>query len=411
MLSDPETATSAPEDRVDTREAAREVGLRYVSDEEPGYRRKRNGRGFRYIDPQGRPVTDEAVLKRIKALAIPPAYTDVWICRHANGHIQATGRDDRGRKQYRYHTHFREARESTKFAHMMEFAAVLPALRATVQEHMGRRGLPREKVLATVVHLLETTLIRVGNDDYARANRSYGLTTLRDPHVTVEGASLKFRFKGKSGKVWQLSVQDRRVAKIVKACQDLPGQELFQYLDADGVQRDVTSADVNAYLREISGRDITAKDFRTWSGTVLAALALREFEAFDNQAAAKRNIRSAIERVAERLGNTPTICRKCYIHPEVLGCYLDGEFLLRIRDEVQAELREDIHRLRPEETAVLALLQARLAGASRDATPARNADAAAGRSRKGTTDSAKPSGRTSSGRKSSGRRTSSRRAA
>ncbi|MGY2047331.1 DNA topoisomerase IB [Methylobacterium sp. JK268] len=393
MLSDPETTPPAPEDRIDARDAAREVGLRYVSDEEPGYRRKRNGRGFRYIDPQGRPVREAAVLKRIRGLAIPPAYTDVWICRHANGHIQATGRDDRGRKQYRYHPQFREARESTKFAHMMAFAEALPGLRAKVREHMALRGLPREKVLATVVYLLETTLIRVGNDDYARANRSYGLTTLRDPHVSIEGAELKFRFKGKSGKVWQLSVRDRRVAKIVKDCQDLPGQDLFQYIDADGVQRDVTSADVNAYLREISGRDITAKDFRTWSGTVLAALALREFEAFDTQAVAKRNVRQAIERVAERLGNTPTICRKCYVHPEVLGCYLEGAFLLQVRDEVQEQLREEIHRLRPEETAVLALLQARLGAAAQarpEATPA-----AGGRSRKG---GSKPRGRSAARR-------------
>ncbi|AWN50737.1 DNA topoisomerase IB [Methylobacterium sp. 17Sr1-1] len=361
MLSDPEMAESAAEDRVDTRDAAREAGLRYVSDEEPGYRRKRNGRGFAYVDGKGAKVRDEAVLARIRSLAIPPAYTDVWICRHANGHIQATGRDARGRKQYRYHPEFRQARESTKFAHMMTFAEVLPGLRATVEEHMGRRGLPREKVLATVVHLLETTLIRVGNDDYAKQNKSYGLTTLRDPHVTIEGRELKFRFKGKSNKVWELAVHDRRVAKIVKACQDLPGQELFQYLDEDGEQRDVTSADVNAYLREITGRDITAKDFRTWSGTVLAAMALREFEAFDSEAKAKRNVREAIERVAERLGNTPTICRKCYIHPEILGCYLEGELLLQVKDEVEAALREDIASLRPEETAVLGLLRGRLA--------------------------------------------------
>ena len=378
MPSESETAETSPEPRVDIRDAAREAGLRYVSDEEPGYRRKRSGRGFRYLDAAGTAVADEAVLQRIRKLAIPPAYTDVWICRHANGHIQATGRDDKGRKQYRYHPDFREARESTKFAHMLDFAQALPALRRTVREHMGRRGLPREKVLATVVHLLEATLIRVGNDDYARQNRSYGLTTLRDPHVQVEGADLRFRFKGKSGKVWQLSLRDRRVAKIVKACQDLPGQELFQYLDEDGVQRDVTSADVNAYLREISGRDITAKDFRTWSGTVLAALALREFESFDSEAAAKKNVRAAIERVAERLGNTPTICRKCYIHPEILDCYLAGDLLLQVRDEVLAELRDDLSRLRPEETAVLALLQARLATAKETERPA----AQAGRSRK-----------------------------
>ncbi|GJD51889.1 hypothetical protein OPKNFCMD_4648 [Methylobacterium crusticola] len=371
MLSDPESADAVAEDRVDTKDAAREAGLRYVSDEEPGYRRKRSGRGFVYVDAAGARVRDAAVLARIKALAIPPAYTDVWICRHAKGHIQATGRDDRGRKQYRYHPEFRQARESSKFAHMMAFADALPGLRATVQADMGRRGLPREKVLATVVHLLETTLIRVGNDDYARQNKSYGLTTLRDPHVTVEGRELRFRFKGKSGKTWELAVQDRRVAKIVKACQDLPGQELFQYIDDEGVQRDVTSADVNAYLREITGRDVTAKDFRTWSGTVLAALALREFEAFDSQAAAKKNVRAAIERVAERLGNTPTICRKCYVHPEILGCYLEGELLLQVQEEVQAALREDLGRLRPEETAVLGLLQGRLAAAAeREARPA-----------------------------------------
>ncbi|TNC13630.1 DNA topoisomerase IB [Methylobacterium terricola] len=370
MLSDPEMAESAAEDRVDTRDAAREAGLRYVSDEEAGIRRKRNGRGFTYVDATGARIRDEGTLARIKALAIPPAYTDVWICRHANGHIQATGRDARGRKQYRYHPEFRQARESTKFAHMMSFAEVLPGLRATVEAHMGRRGLPREKVLATVVHLLETTLIRVGNDDYAKQNKSYGLTTLRDPHVRIDGKELRFRFKGKSNKVWELAVHDRRVAKIVKACQDLPGQELFQYLDEDGVQRDVTSADVNAYLREITGRDITAKDFRTWSGTVLAAMALREFETFDTQAVAKRNVRAAIERVAERLGNTPTICRKCYVHPEILGCYLEGELLIQVKEEVQAALRENIARLRPEETAVLGLLQGRLARIEQEAKAA-----------------------------------------
>jgi DNA topoisomerase-1 len=348
-------------------------------------------------------VRDQGALARIKALAIPPAYTDVWICRHANGHIQATGRDARGRKQYRYHPEFRQARESTKFAHMMTFAEALPGIRVTVQEHMGRRGLPREKVLATVVHLLETTLIRVGNDDYAKQNKSYGLTTLRDPHVKVEGRELKFRFKGKSNKVWELAIHDRRVAKIVKACQDLPGQELFQYLDEDGVQRDVTSADVNAYLREITGRDITAKDFRTWSGTVLAAMALREFEAFDSEAVAKRNVRAAIERVAERLGNTPTICRKCYIHPEIVGCYLEGELLLQVKDEVQAALRDEIARLRPEETAVLGLLQGRLARAEQQANAA---------SRKPRAEAAKPAkGRSVKGGKSRAGKTAARRAA
>jgi DNA topoisomerase-1 len=247
-----------------------------------------------------------------------------------------------------------------KYEHVVEFARLLPTIRVKVSEHMSLRGLPREKVLATTVHLLETTLIRVGNDDYAKQNQSYGLTTLRDPHVKVNGSELRFQFKGKSGKTWRLRMKDRRVAKIVKACQELPGQELLQYIDENGVQQDVTSADVNAYLREITGTDITAKDFRTWAGTVLAALALREFETFDSQAKAKRNVRAAIERVAARLGNTPTICRKCYIHPEIVNCYLSGSLLLEIKEEVEAELRDQIAGLKPEEAAVMTLLQNRL---------------------------------------------------
>ena len=258
-------------------------------------------------------------------------------------------------------------REANKFSRIMAFATALPDIRRRVDADMKRPGLSREKVLATVVHLLETTLIRVGNDDYARTNKSYGLTTLRDPHVRIEGAALSFRFKGKSGKTWDVSLKDRRVARIVKACQDLPGQELFQYLDADGAQRDVTSSDVNAYLREITGEDFTAKDFRTWAGTVLAALALREFESFDSEAGAKRNLRAAIESVASRLGNTPTICRKCYIHPQVLDCYLEGGLLLQVKDAVESELSEDLSSLRPEEAAVLGLLQSRLAAAEDDA--------------------------------------------
>ena len=348
------------------REAAEEAGLAYVDDSRPGLTRKRSGTGFRYLDAKGAPLRDKAALARIKSLAIPPAYTDVWICPRRNGHIQATGRDAKGRKQYRYHPDFRQAREANKFSRIMAFADALPGIRQRVDADMKRPGLPRDKVLATVVHLLETTLIRVGNDDYARTNKSYGLTTLRDPHVRIAGSALSFRFKGKSGKTWDVALKDRRVARIVKACQDLPGQELFQYLDADGTQRDVTSSDVNAYLREITGEDFTAKDFRTWAGTVLAALALREFESFDSDAAAKRNVRSAIESVAGRLGNTPTICRKCYIHPQVLDCYMEGGLLLHVKDVVESELSEDLSSLRSEEAAVLALLQARLA-ASQDA--------------------------------------------
>jgi DNA topoisomerase-1 len=344
----------------DPKEAAQDAGLTYVSDDNPGLARERAGDGFRYLKPNGEPVSDEATLERVRRLAIPPAWTGVWICTKANGHLQATGRDARGRKQYRYHPQFREVRESTKYEHMMEFARALPAIRAKLAEHMALRGLPREKVLATVVHLLESTLIRVGNDDYARENKSYGLTTLRNPHVSVEGSQLRFRFKGKSGKTWQLQVRDRRVAKIVKACQELPGQKLFEYLGDDGEPREVTSADVNAFLHDITGRDITAKDFRTWAGTVMAALALREFEAFDSQAGAKKNLRAAIERVASRLGNTPTICRKCYIHPEILSSYAEGALLLEIKQEVESELREDLATLKPEEAAVLGLLEARL---------------------------------------------------
>jgi DNA topoisomerase-1 len=351
---------------LDPREAAESAGLRYVTDEAPGLRRERTADGFRYLKPDGSPVTDDATLERIRKLAVPPAYEDVWICPRANGHLQATGRDARGRKQYRYHADFREQRESTKYEHMLEFAKGLPAIRARVAEHMALRGLPREKVLATVVHLLETTLIRVGNEDYAKENKSYGLTTLRNPHVKVEGAELRFQFKGKSGKTWRLQVKDRRVARIVRSCQELPGQNLFAYVDEDGETREVTSADVNAYLKEISGRDITAKDFRTWHGTVLAAMALQEFEAFDTQAAQKKNIKAAIERVSSRLGNTPTICRKCYVHPEVLSAYGTGELLLEVKQEVEQELR-DLTALKPEEAAVLAFLEARISRTLGDA--------------------------------------------
>ena len=357
MLLDPSIAAEAV---VDARDAAESAGLIYVSDEEPGIRRRKAGKGFAYTRPGGGKVEDEPTLKRIRKLAIPPAWTDVWICAKPNGHIQATGRDAKGRKQYRYHAAFREVRESTKYEHMLAFAQSLPAIRTKIAEHMALKGLPREKVLATVVHLLETTLIRVGNDDYAKQNKSYGLTTLKDQHVKVNGSELRFQFKGKSGKTWRLQVKDRRIAKIVKACQDLPGQELFQYIDDAGERRDVTSADVNAYLKEITGRDVTAKDFRTWHGTVMAALALQEFLTFDTQAVAKKNIKAAIEHVSSRLGNTPTICRKCYIHPEVLTSYVEGQLLLEIKQEVEQELRDELPSLKPEEAAVLSLLEARL---------------------------------------------------
>jgi DNA topoisomerase-1 len=342
---------------VEPKDAAESAGLRYVSDERPGIRRRKSGKGFTYAKADGTRISDPDVIKRIKSLVIPPAWTDVWICPFANGHIQATGRDAKGRKQYRYHPAFREVRESTKYEHVVAFANALPAIRERVRKDMAKRGLPREKVLATVVHLLETTLIRVGNDDYAKQNKSYGLTTLKNRHVEVDGSDVRFRFVGKSGKQWSLQVKDRRVAKIIQACQDLPGQELLQYIDEDGKPQSVSSSDANAYLREITGQDITAKDFRTWAGTVLAALALKELQSFDSAAQAKRNMRAAIERVAARLGNTPTICRKCYIHPEIITSYLDGRLAQEIKLEVESELREDLAGLQPEEVAVLAMLR------------------------------------------------------
>ena len=345
---------------VNPRDAAESAGLTYVTDEEPGITRRPAGKGFSFRGPDGTIVRDPAVLSRIRQLAIPPAYRRVWICADANGHLQATGRDDRGRKQYRYHPTFRQVRDSAKFEHVTAFADTLPSLRATVKDHMALPGLPRKKVLATIVYLLENTLIRVGNEDYAKQNHSYGLTTLRTPHVEINGAALHFEFKGKSKKLWRLDIKNKRVAKIVKACQELPGQHLFQYVDHDGERHSVSSHDVNAYLHETTGKDITAKDFRTWAGTVLAALALHEFEAVDTQAKAKKNIRAAIEHVAARLGNTATICRKCYVHPEILNSYLSGELLLEFKEEVDTELRDNLARLRPEEAAVLGMLEARL---------------------------------------------------
>lgn len=345
----------------DPKNAAECVGLRYVSDARSGIRRKKAGLGFAYTRADSSRLTERDVLKRIKALAIPPAWTDVWICPFADGHVQATGRDAKGRKQYRYHARYRELRESAKYEHLVAFAEALSAIRDKVREHMALRGLPREKVLATVVHLLETTLIRVGNDDYARQNKSYGLTTLKNRHVAVERNGVRFRFTGKSGKQWSLHVNDRRVAKIIKACQELPGQELLQYLDDAGRAQDVTSTDVNAYLAEITGRDITAKDFRTWAGTVLAAAALSELESFASAAQAKRNIRAAMEKVAARLGNTPTICRKCYVHPEVLNAYLDGALLRELKPIDGREQARREKGIMPQEPAVLALLRRRLA--------------------------------------------------
>lgn len=297
--------------------------LVYVSDGVPGIRRIRCGKGFVFRHPDGSAVADEATLGRIRALAIPPAYEDVWICRDPCGHIQATGRDRKGRKQYRYHKDWQGEQDASKFARLVDFAHALPALRKRISGDLSRRGLPRERVIAAVVDLLDRTLIRVGNAEYARGNDSYGLTTLQGRHVDLKGSSLRFRFRGKSGKVWQLRLTDRRIARIVRSVQELPGQDLFQYLDEDGAVRDVSSADVNAYIREIAGPGSSAKDFRTWNGTVLAARALAEAGSFTSKREAASKLRKAIAGVAERLGNTASVCRSSYVHPAIIGGYLE----------------------------------------------------------------------------------------
>jgi DNA topoisomerase-1 len=345
---------------LDPLESAQAAGLRYVADTAPGIRRRRVGRSFSYRGADGQLIRDRATLGRIRSLAIPPAWTDVWICPSPRGHLQATGRDARGRKQYRYHPDWHRTRDETKYERLLAFGRALPEIRRRVEADLARPGLPREKVLATVVKLLETTLIRVGNDEYARQNRSFGLTTLKDRHVEIDGATLRFRFRGKSGVTHEVGLRDRRLARVVRRCQELPGQELLQYLDDAGQPRDVGSADVNQYLAEIAG-DFTAKDFRTWAGTVLAARALEEVEAFDSQAQAKKNVVRAIESVAERLGNTPSVCRKCYVHPLVIESYLEGGTRQVVRERIERELAESLPELRPEEAAVMALLRSRLA--------------------------------------------------
>jgi DNA topoisomerase I len=336
------------------------AGLIYVSDADAGISRLRGRNDFRYVLPSGRKVKDSAMIRRIRSLAIPPAWSDVWICPSSKGHIQATGRDTRGRKQYRYHPDWQQSRDETKFENILKFAKLLPKIRKSVRRHMRRKHLDREKVLATVVSLLETTLIRVGNSEYAKSNGSYGLTTLKDRHVSFSRAKTKFRFRGKTGKEWRVAVDDRRIARIVKDCQDLPGQHLFQYEAGDGEPRPISSSDVNAYLRDVTGESISAKDFRTWAGTLLAAVALSEFEAVDSEAAAKRNVRKAIEAVAMRLGNTATICRKCYVHPEILNCYLEGDLARTLSHRIERELSGRLQELLPAEAATLALLHRRL---------------------------------------------------
>jgi DNA topoisomerase-1 len=340
-------------------ESSRQAGLRYVTDARPGYTRKKRGKGFRYLDSDGKPIKDEATLKRIRSLVIPPAWTDVWICPSANGHLQATGRDARKRKQSRYHPRWRAVRDETKYERMKLFGEALPAIRERVEQDLGLPGLPREKVLATIVRLLETTFIRIGNEEYARENRSYGLTTMHNRHVEVEGGKVRFKFRGKSGKVHDIDLNDRRLARIVKKCQDLPGYELFQYLDDEGNHHGVDSADVNEYLRAITDEQFTAKDFRTWAGTVLACALLRETGSCEaqSQAEAKKNVVQAIAAVAERLGNTPSVCRKCYVHPAVIESYMGGVMVKAFEEEVKKEVAKSKRALRQEELDLLRLLE------------------------------------------------------
>ncbi len=332
---------------------ARENGLRYVTDDTPGIRRLRRGRHFSYVGPDGRPLRDRQALARIRSLAIPPAYEDVWICPDARGHIQATGRDARGRKQYRYHSRWREVRDENKYARMLDFARALPRIRRRVAADLRKKGMTREKVLGAVVALLEITAVRVGNDEYARENQSFGLTTLRNRHAQVHGNKLTFRFRGKSGVQHEVHVIDHRLAKIVRECQDLPDQQLFEYLDGDGSAHRVGSTEVNEYIREISSGDFTAKDFRTWMGTVRCAAILAQTAQAETVTDRKRNVVEAVREVARHLGNTAAVCRKCYVHPEVLAAYMDAGKL------PQMAANAGTRGLRAEERFVIALLRKR----------------------------------------------------
>lgn len=341
-------------------QTAREAGLRYVEVSSLDIRRIGGNGKFRYIDGGGRAVRDAGVLTRIRALVIPPAWTDVRICAFESGHLQAIGRDARGRLQYRYHPRWRDVRDCAKYEHVLEFAAALPRIRRRVAQDLARRALSREKVLATVVSLLETTLIRVGNEEYARSNGSFGLSTMRERHVAVRGETVEFRFPGKSGRRHSIQLRNRRIARVIRRLQELPGQRLFQYEGANGVIHDIESGDVNAYLREIGGADFTAKDFRTWAGTVLAGTSLLGMGEFATAAQAKRNIVAAIEFTAARLGNTPAICRKCYVHPEIFTGYLDGGLAAAGRRRIAAR-----RMLGAEETMILSFLRRRLGNRAR----------------------------------------------
>jgi DNA topoisomerase I len=342
--------------KTEATKSAKASHLRYITDDLPGITRKRNRKGFLYFDPHGRRLREAENLRRIKTLAIPPAWEQVWISPWADSHLQATGRDARGRKQHRYHPRWREVRDQTKFDRMSAFGRVLPSLRRRLSRDLARPGLPRDKVLATVVKLLETTFIRVGNEEYARHNRSFGLTTMRSKHVKVTGAKMQFQFRGKGGKTFSLDFNDRRLAKIVNHCQDLPGQELFQYIDEEGRPRTISSSDVNEYLREVTREDFTAKDFRTWAGTVLAVGAFREVKQFASKAHAQRNVVNAIETVASKLGNTRSVCRKCYIHPVIIDSYIDGALVNFLSQKVHHEAAKSLNKLNPDESVVMAIL-------------------------------------------------------
>lgn len=342
------------EERIDPVKAAKAARLRYVMDDEAGISREKHGKGFRYVNAAGDAIKDADEIERIEALRIPPAWTDVWISPYPNGHIQATGRDAKGRKQYRYHERWTQRRNLVKFSRMIAFGKALPALRKHIQRDLKLPGLPREKVLATVVELLDTTHIRIGNVEYAKSNQSYGLTTLRDKHVEVKGSTLRFHFRGKSGKEHEVDLQDKRLARIVKLCKDVPGQELFQYMDEDGGRHPITSGDVNDYLREITGEDFTAKDFRTWGGTLLAILAFRECEPCETYNQAKKQVTATVKQVAEALGNTPAVCRKYYVHPLVIEAYQDGTLTEALK---HLRLSEHANGLRQEERLVIDVLK------------------------------------------------------
>ena len=356
---------SKADDLLDPKTAAKAARLHYVSDSKPGISRVAKKDGWAFFQPDGTRITDEADIARIKKLAIPPAYTDVWICRDPNGHLQAVGRDARGRKQYRYHARWRAVRDEAKYGKMLVFGTKLPAIRARVEQDLARPGLPREKVLAALVRLLERTLARIGNEEYAKTNNSFGLTTLRARHARVKGCTVVLDFRAKHGIQRHIELKDRKLANIVKKLQDMPGQELFSYIDEDGGTHTVGSDDVNNYLQEITGEPITAKDFRTWAATNLAALALREFEAFDSEAKAKKNVLRAVEAVSSLLGNTPSICRKCYIHPAIFDGYLDGSLLAGLKARADAVLDSQEPGLTAEEVSVTAFLGRRLGDAMR----------------------------------------------